>query len=51
MRRKRFEAWLIAMEVGKLFGGTSAGGSEPERVSEAELWAAMGIKMPEGYAS
>ena len=52
MRRKRFEASLIAMEVGKLFGGSAAAGEiVPERVPEAEFWSMMGIKMPEAYAS
>lgn len=47
VRRKRFEARLIAVEVGRLF----AGEKEPERVSESEFWGMMGITMPESYAS
>lgn len=40
VRRKQFEARLIALEVGKLFGG----GEKPQpRVSEDELLAMMGI--------
>lgn len=40
VRRKRFEARLVALEVGKLFA------SEPENeyVSEAEILARAGIK-------
>mgnify|MGYP003429097088 CR=1 FL=1 len=42
LRRKRFEARLIASEVGKLFGGENAGN---ERVSGAELLGMAGITL------
>ncbi|MBK8772654.1 MAG: hypothetical protein IPM06_19815 [Rhizobiales bacterium] len=40
VRRKRFEARLVALEVAKMFSGTA----DPERVSEEQMWAEMGIK-------
>lgn len=43
-RRKRLEARLIAIEVGKLFGGASAGSAGGyEVVDEASALAALGI--------
>ena len=39
VRRKQFEARLIALEVGKLFGSST----EPERVSEEQILSLMGI--------
>jgi hypothetical protein len=45
-RRKRFEARLLALEVWSLAAGTvsrETGGGRYERVSEAELWAQMGL--------
>jgi hypothetical protein len=47
VRRKRFEARLVALEVGKLFSGAA----DQDRVSEGEMWAMMGIEVPEGYGS
>ena len=39
VRRKRFEARLLALEVGKLFGG-----AQDDRVSADELLSMMGIQ-------
>lgn len=40
MRRKRFEARLIAVEVAKIFGGEGAGN---ERVDADQLLASIGM--------
>ena len=42
VRRKRFEARLIAVEVGKLFSGEQGG---DERVSGAELLSMAGVSL------
>lgn len=43
-RRKRLEARLIAIEVGKLFGGASAGSAgDYDMVDEAAALAAVGV--------
>jgi hypothetical protein len=39
--RKRFEARLIAQEVGRLFGG--GGEKTPERISSDEMLRLMGV--------
>ena len=42
-RRKRLEARLIAIEVGKLFGPSTSSGADYEMVDEAAALAAVGV--------
>ena len=42
-RRKRLEARLIAMEVGKLFSGSAGSATDYEMVDESAALAALGI--------
>ena len=42
-RRQRLEARLIAIEVGKLFGGSAGSPTDYEMVDEATALAALGV--------
>lgn len=42
-RRKRLEARLIALEVGKLFGASAGSATDYEMVDESAALAALGI--------
>lgn len=42
VRRKQFEAKLLAVEVGKLFGGGGRGGAN-DRISSDDMLRLMGV--------